>query len=125
MRVILIQDLLKKTEVLLEYCRTAMDIFEKTKETNIEGDFHQEVVPFTNKVKIELDIWYPAVKDWITSVRPPHLHVEQMESVKEQLETITVQAFFPLTSKTRFYNTVQSAEFVLKAVLKELKDDYV
>jgi len=125
MRIILIQDLLKKTEILLGYCHTALDIFEKTKETNIEGDFYQEVVPFTNKVKIELDLWYPAVKGWITSVRPHHLHVEQIESVKEQIETIAVQAFFPLTSKTRFYNTVQSAEFVLKSVLNELKDDYV
>lgn len=119
------QELLNRTEILLGYCHTILDIFEKTKETKIEGDFHREVLPFTKKLKEEIDCWQPAVKDWIATVRPHNLNVGQIELIEEQLEMIAVQAFFPQTSKTRFYNTAHSAEFLLKAVLHELKDDYI
>ncbi|WP_071395553.1 DUF1798 family protein [Bacillus tuaregi] len=119
------QGLFSKTETLLGFCQQVMGIFVEAKKSNQAADFHHEVLPFANKLKEELESWYPLAKGWIVSVQPRNLHLEQLDSVIQQLEILAVQAFFPQTSMTRFHHMMHSVEFVLKGILNELHDDYV
>ena len=117
------QELIDLTEKLLGCNEEIMQKFEETKQTEIAGDFYREVKPFVDRVKEIMDQWEEKVIAWITNCRPRNLHVNQIESVKEQLEMIAVQAFFPQTSRTRFLNTVHSVDYVLKTILLEIEKD--
>jgi Bacterial domain of unknown function (DUF1798) len=118
------QNLIYLTKKLLDYHGEIMKKFEETKETEIEGDFFQEVLPFSDQVKDITDRWKEDVLDWIITHQPRNIHTQQIDSVVEQLETITVQAFFSQTSRTRFINTANSVEYVLTAVLLEMENDH-
>ena len=109
------------TEELLTLCQEVMHKFEETKETKIEGNFYRDVVPFSNRVKETLVLWVQEVMTWMKASQPRNLHKKQIESLKEQLEMLAVQAFFPTTSKARFIHTLHSVEFVLKTVLMEIE----
>lgn len=116
------QELIYLTKKLLGYHSEIMKKFEETKEIRIEGDFFQEVMPFSNQVKDTMDLWKREVMTWITNRRPKNIHAQQIDSTIEQLEMITVQAFFPQTSRTRFIHTAHSVEYVLTAVLFEIEN---
>ncbi|MCQ6273918.1 YppE family protein [Bacillus sp. V3B] len=119
------QELIYLTKKLLGYHGEILKKFEATKEAKIEGDFFQEVRPFSNEVKDIMDQWLVEVIAWINTCRPRNIHAQQMDSVVEQLGMIAVQAFFPQTSRTRFINTAQSVEYVLTAVLLETEKDQI
>ncbi|WP_428910455.1 DUF1798 family protein [Niallia sp. Krafla_26] len=109
------------TEELLTFCKEILHNFEEAKEARIEGDFYRDVLPFSNRVKETLNVWEQEVMQWMKSCTPRNLNEKQIKSIKEQLEILTVQAFFPTTSKTRFIHTLHSVEYVLKTVLMEIE----
>lgn len=119
------QELIYLTKKLLGYYDEILSKFEETKETEIEGDFFQEVMPFSNQVKDIMDRWKEAVLAWIITWHPKNIHVQQIDSIREHMEMIAVQAFFPQTSRTRFMNTAHSVEYVLTAVLHELENNHL
>lgn len=113
------------TEELITLCKEVLHRFEETKETRIECDFYHEVLPFSNRVKETLDIWEQEVTKWIKASHPRNLNLNQIESLKEQLEMLAVQAFSPTTSKARFMHTLHSVDYVLKTVLTEIESKNV
>jgi Bacterial domain of unknown function (DUF1798) len=119
------QELIYLTKKLLGYHNEILKKFEETKDTGVEGDFFQEVKPFSNQVKDIMDRWKVEVTAWIGIRHPRNIHVQQVESVVEQLEMIAVQAFFVQTSRTRFLNTANSVEYVLTAILLEAENDHI
>ena len=118
------QELVYLTKKLLGYHKDILKKFEETRETGREGDFFQEVMPFSDQVKDTMDRWKKEVLIWIGIRQPRNIHVQQIESVIEQLEMIAIQAFFVQTSRTRFINTASSVEYVLTAVLLEAESDH-
>jgi hypothetical protein len=109
------------TKKLLSFNHEIMQKFEETKESGMEGDFYREIKPFSDLIKGSLENWSEKAIIWIRDFHPKNLHAKQIESVIDQLEMISVQAFFPQTSRARFVNTANSVEYVLKTLLLEIE----
>jgi hypothetical protein len=115
--------LLTLTTQLWEYMDEISVKFEEVKKTKEKGDFFLEVKPFADQVKTANDQWKQEAAIWIKENRPKHLHEKQIESASEQIEMLSVQAFFPETSRSRFINYWQSVRFILSTLLDYLKDE--
>ncbi|MBA4536122.1 YppE family protein [Bacillus aquiflavi] len=111
-------NLKKLTNELLQLSRYAEEQFEQVKSTKAEVDFLTVVKPFVNLVKGKSEIWAENTKQWIIDNKPRNVHVKQIDSTVENLQLVSVQAFFPSTSRTRFINYIRSIDYVLNSVLK-------
>jgi hypothetical protein len=111
------QNLIALSERLLVNLEFAHQRFQHSKEKRVRGDFHEEVKPFADEVKGTTDTWRKAASYWVGQNRPKNLHVNQIETAADYLEVISVQAFFPETSKKRFLDQIQSVEFILKSLI--------
>ncbi|MGG7617979.1 YppE family protein [Robertmurraya sp. GLU-23] len=100
-------------ERLYGYTKEIEDTFLSVKMSGEKGDFFTQVKPFADEVKEVVDHWRKESVAWIGENRPKNLHIAQIESAAEQMEMISVQAFFPETSRTRFINYLQSVRYVL------------
>ncbi|SEM83579.1 protein of unknown function [Mesobacillus persicus] len=116
------EELFKRTEKLLEYRKFIVNRFEEAKASGIKGDFYQEVKPFANEVKQKTDEWRTEALLWLKNYPQRHIHARQIESTAENLEMVSISAFFPETSRKRFLDHVQSIEFVLNGLAKAIKD---
>ncbi|WP_066047661.1 YppE family protein [Robertmurraya korlensis] len=105
--------LVNLNESLYEYTRQIEDKFLSVKMSGEKGDFFTQVKPFADEVKEAVDLWKKEASIWIVKNRPKNLHESQIDSAAEQMEMISVQAFYPETSRTRFINYLQSVRFVL------------
>jgi hypothetical protein len=83
-------------------------------------DFYQTVKPFADEVKPVNDAWKIDMTLWLKENSPKRLNINQVNSTSDQIEQLSVQAFFPETSKSRFLNTQRTIEFFLTEVLLEL-----
>jgi len=111
------QNLIELSERLLQNLEYALQRFHDTKEQQVRGDFHEEVKPFADEVKLTTDSWKKSASEWLGQNRPKNLHINQIETAANYLEVISVQAFFPETSKKRFLDQTQSVEFILKSLI--------
>jgi hypothetical protein len=114
-------DILELSKKLLEEVETAHKRFQHSKEAGVRGDFHSEVKPFADKVKVAADAWRESAGRWVRENRPKNLHANQIETAADYLEVISVQAFFPETSKKRFLDQIQSVEFILNSMIISLE----
>ncbi|MBT2690055.1 YppE family protein [Bacillus sp. ISL-47] len=117
------QELLKLTEKLVAYVQASDDKFKRVKESGEKGNFYNEVKPFADEVKAINDRWKTEAVVWVKKHKPKNLYPQQVESASEHIEMVSIQAFFPETSKTRFINYVNSAIYVLKQLIVLLTED--
>jgi hypothetical protein len=110
----LIIDLSKK---LLKRMEFALERFGTAKSEGVRGDFHSEVKPFADEVKELASQWQEASIRWVKENMPKNLHSNQIETAADYLEVISVQAFFPETSKKRFLDQHQSVEYILNGMI--------
>ena len=117
MNVELENNILSLSRKLLENVDTALNRFHHSKEEGVRGDFHTEVKPFADEIKMAADAWRESAVQWVRKNRPKNLHANQIETAADYLEVISVQAFFPETSKKRFLDQVQSVQYILKSMI--------
>ena len=115
------QRLQELTEELVKVVNQANDRYHLARETGEEGDFYKEVKPFADEAKRLSDEWEEEVMRSFQARRFKHIHLPQVKATIENIELLSVQAFFPKASYTRFRNYVESTLFVLQQLLKELK----
>ncbi|MBS4190995.1 YppE family protein [Bacillus sp. FJAT-49705] len=108
------------TRQLLKRINKMTEMYSMVRETGKSGDFYEEVKPFADEVKLINDKWKNEAIKWVIATRPKNLYPQQIESTHEHLETISVQAFFPETSRSRFKNLVASSNYVLNQMLQLL-----
>jgi hypothetical protein len=116
------EKLLKQTRLLLVDVENTLKRFEQSKTTGEKGEFFTEVKPFADEVKHKAEIWRDGAIAWLNVFPQHHLHSQQIISTVENLEMVSVQAFFPETSRKRFMGYIQSIEYVLKG-LKEVVEE--
>ncbi|MDZ5473217.1 YppE family protein [Bacillus sp. 31A1R] len=109
------------TIIILEYTEVFLNKFTYAKENGTKGDFFHEVKPFADEVKLVNDQWKDVATKWVLQTRPKNIYVKQIESTHEQIETLSIQAFYSDTSRTRFINYLQSVQYILKVLLAELE----
>ncbi|KAB2338284.1 YppE family protein [Cytobacillus depressus] len=111
------------TKELINYINVITERFAEAKETGVAGDFFLEVKPFADEVKGVNDQWKKEAGKWVIQNKPKNLYSQQIDSVHEHIETISVQAFFPQTSRARFNHLVVSSNYVLNYLLQILLEE--
>jgi len=115
------KEILEVTEKLLQYNRLFIYYYQEGREKGIKYDFHEVVKPFADEVKAINDRWKNAMKKWLPSTNNKHLHLKQIDTTAEHIEQLSIQSFFPETSKARFLNSHRTVEYFLLEILKEVK----
>ncbi|MDQ0271038.1 YppE family protein [Cytobacillus purgationiresistens] len=113
--------LIELTRQMLIYIDDIENRYAQGRESGEKGDFYSEVKPFADKVKEDNDKWLILATEWVNCHHPKNLHSQQIVSAFEQIETLSVQAFFPETSKTRFINQLNSAKYILNVLLSSME----
>ncbi|WP_113928614.1 YppE family protein [Bacillus sp. P14.5] len=115
------KNLRELTSELLETNGEILKLYKETRERGEKGDFYQEVKPFADEAKEKIDLWQETALEWMKKQRPKNLHPSQIINTAENLEMISIQAFFPEASYKRFISHSQSVHYVLQTVLEQLK----
>jgi hypothetical protein len=102
---------------LLEYIKVK---YETVKENGKEGDFFLEVRPFAERVKQLLDQWHSLAIHYIQLEQPLYLNESQLITTYDHIEKLSIQCFYPKTSRKLFLNSTRSAQFVLESILINL-----
>ena len=116
------QEIIFLTKKLLTYTETAFRTYELTKKAGVRGDFYSEVKPFADGVKDTAKLWKEAATAWVIENKPKNLHALQIQTAADYLEVISVQAFFPETSKKRFMDQIQSVEYILNSGIAAIEN---
>jgi hypothetical protein len=115
------EEIIQLTEKLLTYNGLFMKYYQEGRETGVKRDFHEVIKPFANEVKAINDQWKFAMRKWLSESSHKHLHLKQIDTTSEHIDQLSIQSFFPETSKTRFLNTNRTVEYFLLDILKEVK----
>ncbi|MDF2857211.1 MAG: hypothetical protein K0Q87_3062 [Neobacillus sp.] len=115
-------DITHLTKKLLEFNRQCLKYYEKARETGISEDFNDVVKPFANEVKLTIAKWSIEMQKWLKQSPQKHIHIKQIVTTSDHLEQISIQAFFPNTSRKRFLNANRTVEFFLLEIVKELEE---
>ncbi|MFD1707165.1 YppE family protein [Siminovitchia sediminis] len=105
---------------LLKLNRQAAKVYQRCRETGEKGDFYTQVKPFADQVKELSEKWEQEAMLWVHTVKPDNLFPIQIKNTSENLQMVSVRAFFPDTSFKRFTNHVRSVEFILERVLENI-----
>src|SRR5690554_4560488 len=117
------QHLVSITKELYSLTDSLTEQFEQTKTTGERGDFYNTVKPFADEVKQKIDLWQELSLQWVAMEKPKYIYEHQIKSVYEQIEMLSVQVFYPETSKSRFHQYVQSVRYILASMLAQLSND--
>jgi hypothetical protein len=107
------------TSELLQLNEEILSIYKNTRERGEKGDFYKEVKPFADRTKVLVDQWHELALQWMKDSKPKNLHPSQIINTAENIEMISIQAFFPESSYNRFISHSQSVHYVLKTVLDQ------
>ncbi|WP_174733972.1 YppE family protein [Mesobacillus harenae] len=102
---------------MAQYIKKSADRFELVKQTGSKSDFYTEVKPFADEVKGKVEVWKEEALVWVTEVRPKNLHSMQISTTADNIEMVSIQAFFPETSRKRFIDHIQAINYVLIGIL--------
>lgn len=105
---------------LLKCNEDAYQHFHHARETNTPGDFFSQVKPFADQVKQLCDEWEPTAVEWVLRNKPKNVYPMQIRNTAENMQMVSVRAFFPETSLKKFNSHIQSIDFVLRRLLEEL-----
>lgn len=112
------EEIITLTEKLLEYNQKCMEIYKEARERGIKQDFQNVIKPFVDEVKGINDEWKEKVKVWLKTESIQQFHIKRVDTTSEHIEQLSVQAFFPETSRSRFLNANRTVEYFLLEILK-------
>lgn len=114
-------EVLNLSEKLLQYNRIFLKTYLEGREKGITHDFQEVVKPFVHEVKQLNEEWKEKTKNWLSREDFKHLHLQQVETTSDHIDQLSIQSFFPESSRSRFLNANRTVEFFLLELLKELK----
>jgi hypothetical protein len=115
------EEILQLSEKLLHFNETFLKTYIESREKGSTHDFQEDIKPFVNDVKkINLD-WNKKTKEWLAKKDFKHLHMRQIDTTSDHIDQISIQCFFPETSRSRFLNAQRTVEYFLLELIKELK----
>lgn len=119
----MIDELIFITDKLYTWNQKFIEIFWEGREKGEKEDFYEVIKPFVDEVREWNLKWKNLMIDWLRENPQKHIHLAQITSMAENIEQLSIQAFFPETSKTRFLNTNRTVEYFLLELLKLLQKE--
>ncbi|KYG58848.1 YppE family protein [Planococcus maritimus] len=115
-------DLKQLSTKLYEECDVCLSRFKKMRELDADPDFFQDVKPYA-------DDWHAAIEEWkdasllfIRNERPKYVHKLQIDNAAEGMGQVFVQSFYKDTSKKRFVQTIQAAQYTIQTLLTAIDE---
>ncbi|MFJ5757770.1 DUF1798 family protein [Neobacillus sp. NPDC093182] len=115
------EEILDLTKKLLNYNHLFMNYYEEAREKGTSHDFHEVIKPFADEVKKAAQEWGTLMKNWLVKNPQKHLHLKQIDTTLDHIDQLSIQAFFPKTSRSRFLNANRTVEYFLLEIVKELE----
>ena len=110
------------TEQLLKLLDEINDLCEEVRATKKECDFTNDVEPFAKKADELTDSWQQRMDAVIQNERSHFTGERHVGQVVENIRQLSVQAFYWSTSYSRFKGYLQSTQFLLKTMERQLKE---
>ncbi|WP_185819616.1 YppE family protein [Salibacterium salarium] len=115
------EELIKRTEQLKKYNNEALDAYTNIAQVpDYSPDFFTEVKPFADKVKECADQWKPLAEQWVVDDKPTYFYLKQIEDTHENILISSVTAFQSDTKEKRFREMIQSIDYILSGIEKEI-----
>lgn len=111
------QKLVFLTRRLLDLTELAKQQYRDVKETGDSPDFEKIVKPFADDVRNTVNEWKVLAVKWINAERPNYVYENQINTTVNLMEALSVQVFFPNTSKKHVLSSIQSTEYVFNQLL--------
>ncbi|MDQ1001760.1 hypothetical protein QFZ28_002160 [Neobacillus niacini] len=115
------EEILDLTKKLLNFNHLFIKYYEEAREKGTSYDFHEVIKPFADEVKKVAQAWGTEMKNWLVKNPQKHLHLKQIDTTLDHIDQLSIQAFFPKTSRSRFLNANRTVEFFLLEIVKELE----
>ncbi|WP_394121741.1 YppE family protein [Planococcus donghaensis] len=116
------------SSALYDECGKCLDRFYEMREKDAVPDFYEDVKPYA-------DYWHGKINEWqkesllyIQQERPKYVHKSTIDTAAEGMTQFFVQSFYKETSKKRFIQTIQAAQYTLQTFIlaideKSAQDD--
>jgi hypothetical protein len=118
------QTLLKKqTNNLRTLNEQAYAYFQRFRLGEEEADFYDQVKPFADDVREQLEEWVPHVLRFLEKDKPDYIHPQQIDQLAENFEMVSVTCFQKDTKKKRFNEQYKSIEYTLSLVLHAMNEE--
>ena len=115
-------DLQAITATLIDACDLAIERFYNMRERDAEPDFFNEVKPYADEMRIQLQNWRELSYKWISENQPKYMHKQQIDHAYDAMEQFFVQSFYKATSKKRFIQSVQSTKYTLTTLQRCIEE---
>ncbi|MDQ0299395.1 hypothetical protein J2S78_001815 [Salibacterium salarium] len=113
--------LIYRTEQLKEYNNETLNAYINIAQSpDYSPDFFSEVKPFADKVKECADQWKPLAEQWIIEEKPAYFYLKQIEDTHDNILISSVRAFQSDTKEKRFREMIQSIDYILSGIEKEI-----
>lgn len=116
------KELLQYTIQLLQFNEELQTYFDEVKESGETPDFYKTVKPYADRVRDALEKWESFVVEWIAEEKPKYFYKQQVENLKENITTVSVQAFYPSASRKRVKELIRSNQYTLEAIVQKLEN---
>ena len=110
------------TEKLLDYNKQFAYISQQAQQRQKEPDFFAEVKPFADQVKRVVDEWKQMALLWVKKARPKHIYEMQIETAADNIEKVSVEAFYPSVPTRRIKQFCRLIEYTLLLVQERLEE---
>ncbi|WP_431029918.1 YppE family protein [Lysinibacillus sp. LZ02] len=115
-------ELLEITAKLLDACDQAIHRFYDMRERDMEPDFFNEVKPYADDMRTQLQQWQQLAYEWIVAKQPKYMHKQQIDHAYDAMEQFFVQSFYKQTSKKRFIQSVESTKYTLISLKRYVEE---
>ncbi len=110
------------SSVLFDECGKCLDRFYDMREREAVPDFYNDVKPYADYWHDKINEWQQESLAYIQKERPKHVHKPQIDTAAESMAQFFVQSFYKETSKKRFVQSVQSAQYTLQTFINAIDE---
>ena len=105
------------SSLLYDECGKCQDRFFDMRERDAVPDFYEDVKPYADHWHAKIDQWKQESLLYIQQERPKYVHKPQIDTAAEGMAQFFVQSFYKETSKKRFIQTIQGAQYTLQTFI--------
>lgn len=112
--------LIQQTKQLIKACEQAQARFFHMREMDREPNFFEEVKPYADDMRAQIEQWRTQVYTFIDTEQPKYMHKVQIDNAIDAMEQFFVQSFYKATSKKRFLQSIQAVQYTLDTLLRKI-----
>lgn len=110
------------SSALFDECGKCLDRFYDMRERDAVPDFYEDVKPYADHWHGVINKWQEESLLYIKTERPKYVHKPQIDNAAEGMAQVFVQSFYKETSKKRFIQTIQAAQYTLQTFIQAIDE---